>query len=662
MESVNGRIKQARKIVFYFGFVALFLFITLKSNYLIQTWQHVFGDSAKITSEDGLLNRRLKWIIDENQESGISPGHLTEEQADHNHLSLGHNGVTTTGFDNVYKGHSTDVKCSDFHKLPNITDICQFVNSTDDCKISEGFINYTLFVYCTLQIVPLALAIVFVWWLFLFVGLAVTAEDFFCPALTVISQTLHLSHNIAGVTFLAFGNGAPDIFSAIAAVNSAKNGDAGLAVGALFGAGMFVTTVIAGTISIVSPFDAMQRPFLRDVIFFLAAVFWLFYILWKQEITKYEALGFILLYVFYVLVVVIGRYIYQRTRSDEHPVLHVPHLDDNSHEQSLYTSGEQKYVMRPAGSVQAKEERTPLLENAVVENYSLKQQLPEEERTVFKQFLSSINPIDTEMWPEMRIHSKIFEIFKCPILLILKLTIPVVDYSNENKHNWNRVLNSLHCFTGPLFASLATQIGFKTLGSVFPVWGLVMIVGAALAVLIFAVTKNDEKPAFHAVFGYLGFLVAVIWIYSIANEIVNILQTFGAAFNISHAILGLTLLAWGNSLGDFISDFTMARQGYPRMGISACYGGPLFNILLGIGIPFTILCFKQGGSYKLNITLEEFVIFVFLLISLMSSLVIVPLSRFRMSRPLGVYLIILYIVFMVVVILTETGTIRGKID
>lgn len=37
------------------------------------------------------------------------------------------------------------------------------------------------------------------------------------------------------MTFLAFGNGAPDIFSAIAAVGNAKGGDVGLAFGALFG-------------------------------------------------------------------------------------------------------------------------------------------------------------------------------------------------------------------------------------------------------------------------------------------------------------------------------------------------------------------------------------------------------------------------------------------
>jgi sodium/potassium/calcium exchanger 6 len=34
---------------------------------------------------------------------------------------------------------------------------------------------------------------------------------------------------------LAFGNGAPDIFSAIAAISTSKEGNISLAIGALFG-------------------------------------------------------------------------------------------------------------------------------------------------------------------------------------------------------------------------------------------------------------------------------------------------------------------------------------------------------------------------------------------------------------------------------------------
>ena len=45
-----------------------------------------------------------------------------------------------------------------------------------------------------------------------------------------------------------------------------------------------------------------------------------------------------------------------------------------------------------------------------------------------------------------------------------------------------------------------------------------------------------------------------------------------------------------------IADTAMARRGSPRTGFSACFGGPLFNLLLGIGLPFTIQLIQGGGS------------------------------------------------------------------
>ena len=66
-------------------------------------------------------------------------------------------------------------------------------------------------------------------------------------------------------------------------------------------------------------------------------------------------------------------------------------------------------------------------------------------------------------------------------------------------------------------------------------------------------------------------------------------------FGLSDAILGLTVLAWGNSIGDMIADTSMAKRGAPRVGYSACFGGPLFNLLIGIGLPFTIQILQGGG-------------------------------------------------------------------
>ncbi|KAK3084637.1 hypothetical protein FSP39_016661 [Pinctada imbricata] len=551
-------------------------------------------------------------------------------------------GALLTDSDNATDDSSD---CSDVHKA-NKSQRCDFVQNTDDCQIDEGFINYNTFVYCDFDssLVPLALIILFVWWLFLFIGLAVTADDYFCPALAVISKTLRLSHNIAGVTFLAFGNGAPDIFSAIAAIGNAKNGEAGLAFGALFGAGVFVTAVVAGTIAIIHPFDAMQRPFLRDVIFYLAAVFWTFVVMWDKEISEIEAIGFILMYIGYVLVVVVGRWYYQRTKKAMLIAeINVTNDDDDEIKDKISSAGE----------------REPLLGNGINKpNDSSDSE--EGETSVWREFLSAITPIDTENWSDMGVIKKTYEVFKSPLVFLLIITTPVVDY-DEDKHKWNRYLNSLQCTTGLVFASLATQLGTKTLGGSFPVWVLVLIIGICLSLLVFCTSQNDTPPKYHPVFAFLGFLVAVIWIYSVANEVVNILQTFGVVFSISNAILGLTLLAWGNSIGDLIADTVMARQGYPRMGISACFGGPLFNLLLGIGIPFTIGTIKQGQSYKLSITFEEYVLAGFLALSLLTSLVIVPLSKFKMSRPYGITLIILYVVFLIVALLTETSVIDVKV-
>ena len=60
------------------------------------------------------------------------------------------------------------------------------------------------------------MTLLILWLLVLFIGLAVSADNYFCPSVETISKTLGLSQNIAGVTLLALGNGAPDIFSSLA--------------------------------------------------------------------------------------------------------------------------------------------------------------------------------------------------------------------------------------------------------------------------------------------------------------------------------------------------------------------------------------------------------------------------------------------------------------
>ena len=63
--------------------------------------------------------------------------------------------------------------------------------------------------------------------------------------------------------------------------------------------------------------------------------------------------------------------------------------------------------------------------------------------------------------------------------------------------------------------------------------------------------------------------------------------------------MGITILAWGNSMGDLSANMTMAKKGLANMAITACFAGPVFNILIGLGGGFTAL-----NSITGNLTTE----------------------------------------------------------
>lgn len=60
-------------------------------------------------------------------------------------------------------------------------------------------------------------------WIFvLSVLLTIVADRFFCPALEVVADYFRLPANVAGATLLSFGNGAPDVFTQLAAVSTVR--------------------------------------------------------------------------------------------------------------------------------------------------------------------------------------------------------------------------------------------------------------------------------------------------------------------------------------------------------------------------------------------------------------------------------------------------------
>ena len=126
-------------------------------------------------------------------------------------------------------------------------------------------------------------------------------------------------------------------------------------------------------------------------------------------------------------------------------------------------------------------------------------------------------------------------------------------------------------------------------------------------------------------------------------------QTFGLIFGLSDAIIGLTIFAVGNSLADLVANMSVAVFA-PIMGFSACFGGPMLNILLGIGISGTYIIRQTNEPYPLEFSTTLVITSTGLLVA---TLVWVPWNGYVLTRRWGVVLILAYTVLMVANIVVE---------
>ncbi|KAJ1932094.1 hypothetical protein FBU59_006485, partial [Linderina macrospora] len=171
----------------------------------------------------------------------------------------------------------------------------------------KGALDYLDIYYCSPAPWRPVLAILLAGWIaLLFIWLGVSASDYFSPNISTLVKLLHLPESIAGVTLLAFGNGAPDLFGTYSAV---KAGSGALAIGQLIGSASFITAVVVGATTIVVPsYRVNPMTYLRELWFFVASVAAMAVIIVTGRLTRLLALCMVGLYLLYAVTVVITTY------------------------------------------------------------------------------------------------------------------------------------------------------------------------------------------------------------------------------------------------------------------------------------------------------------------------------------------------------------------
>ena len=132
-----------------------------------------------------------------------------------------------------------------------------------------------------------------------------TVEDYVAPAIVYLSEYLNLSESLAGVTLIAFANGAGDVLTAIVASDS-KEGIS-YNVGALYGAGLFVITLVVALTIINSDKEiVVSKSFIfRDILFYIFATVVTIAIGIYGQITMLNSILLLVLYFLLVIIVII---------------------------------------------------------------------------------------------------------------------------------------------------------------------------------------------------------------------------------------------------------------------------------------------------------------------------------------------------------------------
>lgn len=141
-----------------------------------------------------------------------------------------------------------------------------------------------------------------------------------------------------------------------------------------------------------------------------------------------------------------------------------------------------------------------------------------------------------------------------------------------------------------------------------------------------------------------AFIVSIALISALSWILVESGIAFATALGVPPVIVALTILAGGTSVPDMISSIVVARQGRGEMAVANAVGSNVFDILVGLGLPWTIIILTGRGT--ISVGTEGLLSSTYLLLGSVMVLYVFMLTKKNLSRIEGLLLIGGYIAFV----------------
>ncbi|NWW15648.1 NCKX1 protein, partial [Falcunculus frontatus] len=513
--------------------------------------------------------------------------------------------------------------------------------------------------------------------MYVFVALAIVCDEYFVPALGVITEKLQISEDVAGATFMAAGGSAPELFTSLIGVFISHSN---VGIGTIVGSAVFNILFVVGTCALFSReiLHLTWWPLFRDISFYIIDLLMLILFFLDSVIDWWESLLLLTAYATYVFTMKQNVFLEQWVKQELNKKLNAvqaasaehmqktntravaddgtmkppdvrklqpgPALQRGSSSASLHNSQMRGtivqlmiYALDPLAEAKFKD-RVDILSNmakAKAETLEGQGSQPEEEKKA---------PNTVQVTPASDSE---------PSKDTQKADVPQDgqppsssdtsdDSSSESQEDsdgdstegdgndeplsleWpeSRKKQAIYLFLFPI---------------VFPLWSTLPDV------------RNPESKKFFII----TFFGSILWIAAFSYLMVWWAHQVGETVGISEEIMGLTILAAGTSIPDLITSVIVARKGLGDMAVSSSVGSNIFDITVGLPVPWFLFSIFNGLSPVAVSSNGLFCAIVLLFLMLLFVIISISVCKWKMNKLLGLTMFALYFVFLIISVMLE---------
>uniref|UniRef100_A0A1A8U2W8 Solute carrier family 24 (Sodium/potassium/calcium exchanger), member 2 n=2 Tax=Nothobranchius furzeri TaxID=105023 RepID=A0A1A8U2W8_NOTFU len=515
--------------------------------------------------------------------------------------------------------------------------------------------------------------------IYMFIALAIVCDEFFVPALTVITEKFSISDDVAGATFMAAGGSAPELFTSIIGVFISHSN---VGIGTIVGSAVFNILFVIGMCAIFSKeiLNLTWWPLFRDVSFYILDLIMLIIFFLDNTISFWESIMLLTAYAAYVIFMKCNSKVEGFVKGCMHKnqVVEVEVQPKDEKASPVAPEDDGKLSARPrlqrGGS-------SASLHNSLMRN------------SIFQLMIHTLDPLSEEFadselgtYGKLKYYHSMTEEgkFREKASILHKIAKKKCQVEDSEKANGvasrsaptDKNLPNSSCVeveVTPPMNGTAGQEGEtaedeeeedQPLSLSWPesnrkrfTYLFIMPIVLPLWLTLPDVRKTTSKKFFP-----VTFLGAICWIAAFSYLMVWWAHQVGETIGITEEIMGLTILAAGTSIPDLITSVIVARKGLGDMAVSSSVGSNIFDITVGLPFPWLLWSLFRGLSPVKVSSNGLFCAIVLLFLMLLFVIISIAACKWRMSKLLGFIMFMLYFVFLVVSVMLEDRVITCPVS